>query len=223
MLHTDCITEINTAQPDDALKIDIVMSMYNLIEYIDAYSKISGILWQYYRDEPALDANGEIIDFPANSNNIALFNFKQQITGQTGKCGTKDVEIMVLLKYLGNFWRTLEMPLIDYEINLQLKRSKNFILVTTAAANQNLRFRINDTKLYIPVVTLSIQENIKLLKQLESGFKRTINWNKYQPFNFLVDPSFQGVNKIIVLPFKDGDCRESNVEIDGRNFFDQTN
>ena len=84
-------------------KIDIVMPMYNLIEYSDADSKTSGSLWKYYRDEPALDNNGNIIDFPANNNNSASFKFKQEITWQTGNGGTKDVEIMVPLKYLNNF------------------------------------------------------------------------------------------------------------------------
>ena len=104
---TDCIAEINNAQVDDAQKIDVVMPMYNLIEYSDAYSNTAGSLWQYYRDEPALDANGGIIDFPANENNSVSFKFKQQITEQTGNGGTKDVEIMVRLKYLSNFWRKL--------------------------------------------------------------------------------------------------------------------
>ena len=106
-------------------------------------------------------------------------------------------------------------------------------------------FKINDTKLYVLVVTLSTQENIKLLKQLESGFKRTINWNKYlakttnqvqnRYLDFLIDPSFQGVNRLFVLSFKDADgqkghkqyylptveIKDYNVMIDGRNFFDQ--
>ena len=111
-LFTDCITKINNTQVDDAQKIDIVIPMYNLIEYSDAYLKTSGSSWQYYRNEPALNANDDIIDFPANNNNSASFKFKQQIIGQTGNGGTKDVEIMVPLKYLSNFWRTLEMPLI---------------------------------------------------------------------------------------------------------------
>ena len=85
-------------QVNDAQKIHKVMSMYNLIEYSDAYLKISGNLWQYYRDEPALNANDKVIDFPANNNNSASFKFKQQITGQRGNAGTKDVEIMVPLK-----------------------------------------------------------------------------------------------------------------------------
>ena len=151
------------------------MPMYNLIEYSDAYSKTSGSLWQYYRDEPALDNNNNIIDCPADNDNSSSFKFKQQITGQTGNGGTKDVEIMVPLKYLSNFCRTLEMPLINCEISIQLKWSKNCILVAGTAANQNPEFKITDTKVYVPVVILSTQDKIKLLKQLESCFKRTIN------------------------------------------------
>ena len=116
---TSCITETNNTQVDYVEDIDIVMPMYNLIEYKDAYSKTLGSLWQYYREEPALDSNGNNIDFPAN-NNSNSFKFKQQITGQTRNGGTKDVEIMVPLKYLSNFWRTLGMPLINCEITLQL-------------------------------------------------------------------------------------------------------
>ena len=97
------------------------MPLHNLKEYSGAYSKTSINLWQYYRDEPALNANHEIIDLPDNNNNSASFKFKQQITAQTGNGGTKDVEIMVPLKYLNNFWKTLEMPLINCEISLQLK------------------------------------------------------------------------------------------------------
>ena len=131
-----------------------------------------------YRDKPVLDNINNITDFSANNNNSISFKFKEQITRQTGNGGTNDVEIMAPLKYLSNFWRTLEMPLINCEICLQLKWSKNCILV---AANQNPEFKRIDTKLYVPVVTLSTQENLKLLKKLESSFKRTINWNKYLP------------------------------------------
>ena len=79
---------------DDTQKRYVVMPIYNLIEYSEAHSKTSGSLWQYYRDEPALNSNGEIIDVPANNNDSSLFKFKQQITGQTGNGGTKDVEII---------------------------------------------------------------------------------------------------------------------------------
>ena len=93
------------------------MPMYNLIKYINNYSKTSGRLWQYYRDKPALTDAGTADNFPGNS---ALFKFKQEITGTTGVHGTKKVKIMVPLKYLSNFWRTIEVPLINCEINLIL-------------------------------------------------------------------------------------------------------
>ena len=202
-------------------------------------------LWQYFRDEQALDSNNNIIDFPADNNNSTLFKFKQQITGQIGNGGIKNNEIMIPLKYLGNFWKTLEMPLINCEICLQLKWSKNCVLVAGTAAKQIPYFQITDTKLYVPVVTSLTQDNIKLLKQLESNFKRTIYWNKYLPIlanqaqnrclDFLIDPSFQGVNIIFVLSFKDDDGQEKhnqyylltveikdyNVMINERYFLDQ--
>ena len=85
------------------------MPMYNLIEYSDNYSKASGILLQYFRDEPALADNGGITDF--NEDNVTnSFKIKDKVTGKTGNSGTKYVERMLPLKYLSNFWRTFEMP-----------------------------------------------------------------------------------------------------------------
>ena len=133
---TDCITEINNTQVDDTQKLDGAMPMHNLMECIDAYSTTSGSLWQYYRYELALDNKGNIIDFPDDNNNSVSFKFKQKITGQTGCRGTKDAEIMVLLKYLSNFCRTLEMPLINCEISLQLKWFRNCIIVTGTGNNK---------------------------------------------------------------------------------------
>ena len=138
----DCISKINNTQVDNAKDIDIVMPMYNLIEYSDNYSKTSGSLWQYCKDIPAVNDNGEIVEFNGN-NATDSFNFKSKITGETGDDGTKRVEIMVPLKYLSNFWRTLEMPLINCEINLILTWSANCVIVYTADANQGVTFRIN--------------------------------------------------------------------------------
>ena len=86
---------------------------------------------------------------------------------------------MVSLKYLCNFWRTLEMPLINCEINLILTWSANCFIVSTNAANPGARFTITKTRIYVPVVTLSTQDNAKLFLQLKPSFKRAINWNKY--------------------------------------------
>ena len=102
----------------------------------------------------------------------------KKITGKTPDNGnTKDVEIIVPLKYLSNFWRTLEMPLINCEVNLILTWSKDCVITNSEG---EAKFAITETKLYVPVVTLSTQDNAKLLQQLKSGFKRIINWNKYE-------------------------------------------
>ena len=119
---TNCISKINNTQIDNAEYIDIVMPMYNLIEYSDNYSKTSGSLWQYCKEIPAINNDGDIVDFNG-ANATDSFNFKTKITGQTADninngntAGRVDVEIMVPLKNLINFWRTLEMPLINCEI-----------------------------------------------------------------------------------------------------------
>ena len=165
---TKCISRINNTDIDNAQDIDIVMPMYNLIEYSDNYSKTSGSLWQYYKDDPN-----------DNIENSESFKYKIKITGKTPNNGnTKDVEIIVPLKYLSNFWRTLEMLLINCEINLILTWSKDCVITNSEDEG---KFAITETKLFLPVVTLSTQDNAKLLHQLKSGFKRTNNWNKYEP------------------------------------------
>ena len=116
---TNCISKINNTQVDNAKGIDIVMPMYNLIEYSDNYSKTSGSLCQYRKDIPAIDNNNATVNFTEN-NLTDSFNFNVKMTCQTGDDGTKNVEIMVPLKYLSNFWRALEMPITNCEINLIL-------------------------------------------------------------------------------------------------------
>ena len=129
----------------------------------DNYAKTTGSLWQYGKDIPARNNNNEITEF-TGGNTTDSFNCKAKITGQTGDDGTKDVEIMVPLKYLSNFWRTLEMPLINCEVNLILTWSSTCVLISTNVQNQNATFAITDTKLYVPIVTLSTQENTKFLQ-----------------------------------------------------------
>ena len=106
---TNCIREVNNTQIDNAKDIDTVMYMYNLIEYSDNYVKTTGSLWQYCKDIPARNNNNNEINEFTGGNTTDSFNFKAKITGRTGNNGTKDVEIMVLLKHLSNFWRTLEI------------------------------------------------------------------------------------------------------------------
>ena len=122
--------------------------------------------------------------------------------------------MIVPLKYLRNIWRTLEMPLINCEVNLILTWSSTCVITNSTDAG---RFEITDTKLYVSVVTLSTQDNAKLLQQIKSGFKRTIDWNKYQSdpktyaqnqyLSHLVDPRFQGVNRLFVMPFENENGR----------------
>ena len=151
-LFTNCISEINNTQVGNAKDLDIVIPMYNLIEYSDNYSKTSGSLWQYCKDIPAVDNNNAIVNFTEN-NLTDSFNFKVKITGQTGDSGRKNVEIMVPIKYLSNFWKTLEIPLINCEIRLVLTWTANCVIVSTNVANQNATFAITDTKFYVPMVT----------------------------------------------------------------------
>ena len=229
---TKYINIINNADIDNAHDIDIVMSMYNLLEYSDNYSKTSGSLWQYYKDDP----NDNLTDSESFKSNL-------KITGSTPAAGnTKDAEIIVPLKYLSNFSRTLEMPLINCEVNLILTWSKDCVITNSTGEG---KFAVTETKLYVLVVTLSTKDNEKLLQQLKSGFKKTIKWNKYESsiktfaknryLNYLINPGFQGANRLFVLSFENENDRTShstyylpkveikdyNVMIDGRNFFDQ--
>ena len=180
------------------------MPMYKLIEYSYTYSKTSDILRQYCRDVPAVNEDGTIIDFTE----------AKKLTGQTDNNSTKNVEIVVPLKYLSNFWRNLEMPLINCEITLDLNWSENCVILATNVAAQATTFSITDVKLYVPVRTLSTQDNAKLLELFK--FKRTINWNNYQTKvsterqnQILIDPNFQGVNRLLILSFENEAQRTS--------------
>ena len=192
------------------------MLMQNLIQYSKNYSKTTGSLWNYYRDEPNSGVGGHNNNVNYSIKDSKSCDYKTNITGKLeGINKTKDVEIVVPLKYLSNFWRTLNMPLINCEINLILTWSENCVLTNKATRDAvpaqggnpavaavdnptNATFKITDTKLYVPVVTLSKENDIKLLEQLKSGFKRTIKWNKYRSemtkqtktnnLNYLVDP-----------------------------------
>ena len=184
----------------------------------------------------------------------------------------KKIEIVVPLKHLSNFWKTLDMPLINCEVFLTLTWSENCVLtdVTTQTAKAaqgdqqyqqyqqyqqdparsainaptNATFQITDTKLYVPVVTLSTENDKKLLEQLRTGFKRTTKWNKYRSemtnqtknnnLNYLIDVTFTKVNRLFVLSLENENDRTTfskyyvpnvqtknfNVLIDGTSFFD---
>ena len=170
------------------------------------------------------------------------------------------VEIAVSLKYLSNFWRTLDIPLMNCEVSLALNWSENCVVTSlekrlvTAAQGDNsavyddsltgATFKITDTKLYVPVVTLSAENDNKLLEQLKQDLKETIKWNKHRQemsnetennnLNYLIDPTFTILNRLFVLSFENEadrgsfskyyipiiEIKDFNVLIDGKQFFE---
>ena len=262
-----CITKINNELIEDAEDLAIVMPMYNLLEYRKNYKKTIGSLYNYYRDELINDVKNNFVNINvANSN---AFKYKNKITGNTyniaaaaadydaNKEGTRVIELAIPLKYLGNFWRALNMPLISCEVSLELKWDKNCVTtsleqrqvdagppVVRDNAPTSATLSINDCKLYIPMVTLSKDDEIKLLTNLKSGFKREITWNKRRSqmsieainnnLNILIDPTFTNVNRLFALAYEDDADRQSfsqfylprvmvkdfNVIIDKLAFFD---
>ena len=260
-----CITRINGELIEDSDDLDIVMSMYNLLEYSKNYRKTIGSLYNYYRDELSDDADDNNFDNIkiVNSN---TFKYKNKITGNTynvdagaqgydvNENGTQEVELAMPLKYLCNFWRALNIPLISCEVSLELKWDKNCIITSLEQrdigggnrdnAPTGATLAINDCKLYVPAVTLSKDDEIKLLTNLKSGFKREIIWNKYRSqmtieainnnLNILIDPTFTNINRLFVLAYQNADDRQSysqfylpnvmvkdfNVIIDQLAFFD---
>ena len=185
--------------------------MYNLTEYCDNYSDTLGSLWQFKRDEKDNNVNVSV-------DNSSLFIYKSDFIGNVAADGiVTNVKIAVPLNYLCNFWRSLAMSLINCKVELSLIWGEKCILsgiedaawTTGTAAN----FKITDTKLYVPVVALLIEDNIKLTKQLNDRFKRSVNWNKYKmvPNNAkeppnngtsyireLLDASYQGVKRLFI-------------------------
>ena len=241
------------------------MPTYNLLDYSKNYRKTIGSLYNYYRDELSDDADDNNFDNikVINSN---TFKYKNKITGNTynvnagaqgydvNKNGTQEVELAIPLKYLGNFWRALNIPLISCEVSLESKWDKNCVITSLEQrgigggnrynAPTGATLAINDCKLYVPKVTLSKDDEIKLSTNLMSGFKREIIWNKYRSqmtteainnnLNILIDPTFTNVNRLLVLAYQNADDRQSfsqfylpkvlvkdfNVIIDKLAFFD---
>ena len=241
-----CITRINGELIEDADDLDIVISMYKLLEYIKNYRKTIGSLYNYYRDELSNDADDNNFD-NIKVVNSESFKYKNTIIGNTynvnadddgydvNKNGTQEVESDIPLKYLGNFWRALNIPLINCKVSLELKWNKNCVITSLEEREVDAGppvvrdnsptgaiLSINDCKLYIPVVTLSKDDEIKLFTNLKSGFKRGIIWNKYRSqmtteainndLNILVDPTFTNVNRLFVLAYQNVDDRQSYDE-----------
>ena len=242
---TKCNLEINDEHVDTAENLDITMPMYNLIEYSDNYQDSSATLYQYKRDEPP---EGDAVpDLTVDNSNS--FKYKVSLLGNPvldGNITKRSVKVVVPLKYLSNFFRSLEMPLINCKIKLNLTWKKECVLSTDAG---NAVFIIIVTKMYVPVVTLSKQDNKDFIEQQNKRFQRSIYWNEYKTkkinenadanvFKYInLDPSFQGVNRLFVMaynrangqPTRNGqqkyylpriDLEKYNAIIDGRNFYD---
>ena len=206
---TKCNLEINDEHVDTAEKLDIAMPMYNLIEYSDNYQDSSATLYQYKRDEPP-QANA-IADLTAG--NSSSFKYKISLLGNPEDAyniARRSVKVVVPLKYLSNFFRSLEMPLINCKIKLNLTWKNECVLSTGVG---EAVFIINDTKMYVPVVTLSKEDNKDFIEQQNKGLQRSIYWNEYKTketnegadnnvFKYInLDPSFQGVNRLFVMAY----------------------
>ena len=146
--------------------------MYNLIEYSDNYFDTSGSLWDFKRDE--MVDNTDV----TNYNNVPSFKYKANLIGNTETNGTKnEVKIAVPLKYLSNFWRSSEMPMINCKVELSLNWIENCVLATaaigagaTATGVDSATFIVTDTKHYVPIVTLLAEDNAKLSELFSEGF-----------------------------------------------------
>ena len=182
--------------------------MYNLLEYSDNYQNSTGSLYQFKRDEPP-DDNANV------DNDTTSLVYKSKLIKGTDNNNVNNVKLVAPLKYVSNFFRSLEMPLVNCKIDLELTWHKDCMISSAnATANRVVSFMITDTKLYVPIVTLSTKDNTNLTKQLNEGFKRTIYWIQYvsKPetphkktgiTRFAPDAAFQGVNRLFVLAFDD--------------------
>ena len=150
------------------------MPMYNLIEYSNNYSDTSGSLWKFKRDEvPANDADLSINNSQSFRDKTALLEKTANDVNNTNS-SVKDAKKVAPLKYLSNFWRSLEMPLINCKVYLELNWIEDCIF---SSAGDTAKFTITDTKLYVPIVTLSTKDSANLEKQLNKRFKRSVYWN----------------------------------------------
>ena len=209
-LFRTCDVTVNDEHIEKAEDLDIVMPMYNLLEYSDNYQDSTGSLYQFKRDEPP-DDNANV------ANNTTSLVYKSKVISGTDDNNVNNVKLVVPLKYISNFFRSLEMPLVNCKIDLELTWHKDCMISSVdAAAGQVVSFMITNTKLYVPIVTLSTKDNTNLTKQLNESFKRTIYWNEYVSKSFTeqvanktginrfpLDAAFQGVNRLFILAFED--------------------
>ena len=234
---TRCATHVNDEHIETSDNLDIIMSMYNLIEYSDNYAETSGSLYQFKINESPGAAG--------NPSNVTLDNstslkYKAGLLGKATDAdgndrSLKNAKIVVPLKYLPNFFRSLEKA----KIHLELNWDDNCVMydANTYAGGDNVnmretKFQITSTKLYVPVVTLLTKDNENLTKQLDERFKRSVYWNEYKSkietknldvnnvTRFPLDASFQGVNRLFVLASDNTENGDKKAERDShRKYF----
>ena len=222
---TRCITHINNEHVETAESLDIIKPVYNLLEYSDKYADSSGSLYQFKRDESPMNDNNNPLDVALD--NSVSFRYKASLLGKATDVdgndrSLKNAKIVVPLKYLSNFFRSLEMPLINCKIHLELNWNNNCVMYGADtygggdnANDRETTFKTTSAKLYVPIVTLSTKDNVNQTKQLNKGFKGSVYWDEYKSkietktannetfARFPLDASFQGVNRLFVLAFND--------------------
>ena len=193
MHHLFCISKINDTLIDHTEDLDIVISMYNLTEYSKNYSKTSGTLWNYHRDQPNSGLGGEDNNINYSIKDSKSFDYKTSITGKLEDDNREKKMLKLLCHYSisATFGGLLHIPLVNCAVSIILAWSENCLLTSKAYRRAvpaqggnpavvginnptNATFKITVTKLYVPVVTLSTENNNKLLEQLKTEFKRTI-------------------------------------------------
>ena len=209
------------------------MNMYNLIEYSDNYEYSTASLYHFKRQKPL--ANNANLTVAGSSS----FRYKSDLLGKTSNINYadpnnpvlfddnpiwKNAQIVVPLKYISSFFRSLEMPLINTKLYIQLKYTKDSV-ISTVDADNSTTFKITKAELYVPVVTLKAEENNKLNQLLDTKFKRTVYWNEYKS-------KIETIGQKDLNRVKRNDHRkyflprvyikDYNVLIDGRNFYDQS-
>ena len=224
--------------------------MYNLIEFCDNYVDASGSLWKFKIDEVPANNADDVTVYNSQS-----FKYKAALVEKTtgafanAKRFVKKQKIVVPLKYLSNFWRSLEMPLINCKVHLELNWIEDSNLST---AGDSAKFKITDAKLHVPIVTLSTKDNINMTKNLNNGLKRSVFWYSYQTIPAkvinkrdniyeLFSARLKGARTLFVLAYvvdagaanneagiknkknyflPRGEIKDYNVLIDARNFYD---
>ena len=255
------VLHLNDTHIKAAENLNLEMKHYYLIEYSDDYQDTVGYLYQFKRDEQPFDDN-EVNIVDITTANSSSFKYKSSLINRSDTQDDgdgigandeifKNVQIPVPLKYISSFFRSLELPLINTKLNLELSWTKNCLLINIVT-NENTPFQITKTELYVHVVTLNTNDNKKLNYLLSKGFKRSVFWNEYKSKiethtsdannlkRILLDSSFQGVNRLFVLSYlyhggvnaidinsktkyvlPRENLTKFNVLIDGRNFYDQ--